>query len=108
MRRVVVAMAVAVLALGGAACGGGDGAGNGSGTGTEAGGEHAEHGGGGAHFSEQEADTVVPAVLRDFAIDMPDTVKGRKVFFRLENQGPTEHEFVVVGADGVLFLFKPR
>lgn len=98
MRRRFVPMVVAVLALGLAGCGGDD-ADSGTASGGDDHGEHG-HGEGGAAFSEQEADSVVTATMRDFAIDMPGTVKGRKVFFRVPNEGPTEHEFVVVGPDG--------
>ena len=92
-----------MVVLGLAACGGGEdrtGAGSasspGSDTGTEGLGTQAAAG-----FPESEATTVVKTTLRDFAFEgAPATVKGPKVYFEAVNQGPTEHELVVMDEAG--------
>lgn len=73
-----------------------------SGTGSDSGSGTATHHGGEAKaaFPESEADTQVSAIMRDFSISVPESVKGEKVLFRVENQGPSDHEFVVVDEDG--------
>ena len=54
-----------------------------------------------AAFPESEANTVVRATLRDFAFEsVPPTVKGPKVYFEATNQGPAEHELVVLNEAG--------
>ncbi|HVF74910.1 MAG TPA: cupredoxin domain-containing protein [Acidimicrobiales bacterium] len=87
---------LATLALG--ACGGGEdrpgSAGSASGSGS----------GSGSHAHETtlktvpaaEATTTVDVVMRDFKFEMPTTVKAGKVLFRVKNEGPTEHEFVIM------------
>lgn len=65
--------------------------------------EHEHHGGGGAPaFDRAAADTGLDVVLRDFAIDgLPGTaLEGPKVFFSARNDGPAEHELVIVHEDG--------
>lgn len=103
-RRAAAAAVVAVL-VGLSGCGGGEdrpgsgGSASGSGTGTEGSGTHA--GDQKAAFPESEANTVVKATLRDFAFEgVPAMVKGPKVFFEATNQGPTEHELVVMEEAG--------
>ncbi len=103
-RAVMAAVLLAVLS----ACGSGEdrpstgGSGSGSGTGAGGSGSHTgDHGGGGAGFAESEANTVVRATLRDFAFEsVPPTVKGPKVYFEATNQGPSEHELVVMDEAG--------
>ena len=114
MRRVglgAVALAVVVLLAG---CGDGEdrpgpGSGSGSGTGTGSGSasgvgsdEHGEHESANkASFGQSEADTVVSVTMRDYAFTgISPTVKGKKVFFQVENQGPAPHELLVMHPDG--------
>ncbi len=112
MRRMAlsaVGLAVVIL-LGG--CGDGEdrpaqgsgsvsGTGTGSASGTGTGGHGGHEGRNEASFGQSEADTVVSVTLRDFAfVGIPPTVKGKKVFFRAENQGQAPHELLVVHADG--------
>ena len=93
MRRALGVVGAAVLLAMLAACGNGDDVGSDNHTG--------DHGGKGAGFSESEATTVVRATLRDFAFEsIPSTVKGPKVYFEASNQGPTEHELVVMDEAG--------
>ena len=102
-RRTAVAVTAAVLlAAVLSACGGGEdrpgtsGSASGSGTGT---GQSASKTG--DAFPESDANTVVKATLRDFAFEgVPATVKGPKVYFEATNQGPTEHELVVLDDSG--------
>jgi uncharacterized cupredoxin-like copper-binding protein len=92
-----------MVAMGLAACGGGEdrpgagsASGSGSGTGNGVSGTQAK-----TSFPESEATTVVKATLRDFAFEgAPATVKGPKVYFEAVNQGPTEHELVVMDEAG--------
>ncbi len=103
-RTVMAAVLLAVLA----ACGNGEdrpstgGSASGSGTGASGSASHTgDHGGKGAGFPESEANSVVRATLRDFAFEsVPRTVKGPKVYFEATNQGPTEHELVVMDEAG--------
>lgn len=105
-------VALMVVLIGLAACGGGEdrpGTGSGTGTGSASGtgagsatgaGEHEEHPAM-ADFSKEEADSVVRVKMRDFAFEgIPATAKGRKVFFEATNDGPAEHELVVVDEHG--------
>lgn len=117
-RRLGMAVAVLTVVIGLAACGDGEdrpgtasgtGAGKSAGSGT-ASGSHA--GGHKAGFSAAEADTVAKVILRDFAIQgIGPTVKGPKVFFEASNQGPADHELVIVNEDGreqgEIHAFKP-
>ncbi len=108
LRPTAAVVAVTVLLAVLSACGGGEdrpstgGSASGSGTGTGGSGSHAgDHGGQGAGFPESEANTVVRATLRDFAFEsVPATVKGPKVYFEATNQGPTDHELVVMDEAG--------
>ena len=114
-RAVVSVVLVMAVLLGMGACGDGEdrpgqvteegtgtGTGSGSGTGTgSASGTGSVSGTGASSFSEGEADTVVHATLKDFEIGgVPETVKGEKVYFEVKNDGPSKHEFYVIGADG--------
>ena len=63
-------------------------------------GDDHEHHEGGADFSKSEADTDVHATAKDFAFELPETVKGKKVFFEVTNDGQAEHEFLVRDAGG--------
>ncbi|MDQ3680643.1 MAG: hypothetical protein M3378_08915 [Actinomycetota bacterium] len=96
-----------VLVVGLAACGDGEdrpstgGSASGSGTGTGSGSHAGEHGGEAKSFPESEANTVVRSTLRDFAFEgVGPTAKGPKVYFEADNQGPSEHELVVVDEQG--------
>lgn len=52
-------------------------------------------------FAKSEATTAVDLKAVDYSyVDLPATVKGPNVFFTVTNEGHTEHEFEVVGADG--------
>ena len=107
-----VVLVVVFLSL--AACGDGEdrpGTGSGTGTGSASGtgagfatgaGEHGEHGSAAtANFSREEADSVIRVKMRDFAFEgIPATAKGRKVFFEATNDGPAEHELVVMDEHG--------
>lgn len=86
---------VAVLALG--ACGGGDdGPGDqGSPTTSSASGDHG-HKTTLATIPAAEATTTVDVTMRDFKFEMPTTVKAGKVLFKVKNEGPTEHELVIM------------
>jgi len=102
VRRAAVAVAVLLAVL--SACGGGEdrpgtgGSGSGSGSGTGTGGSGTGTGGA---FPESEATGIVRATLRDFAFEnVPASVKGPKVYFEATNQGPTEHELVVMDEAG--------
>lgn len=85
--------------------GSGTGSASGTGTGSASGagspsGAH-EHGQGAvASFSKSEADSQVAVTLTDYAIAMPATVKGKKVFFEATNGGAAEHELLVVDDHG--------
>ena len=101
-RRRLATMVLGALSAttGLAACGNGeDRPGAGSATGAE---EHGEHGASAeARFSRSEADSMVRVGMRDFAFEgISPTTKGPKVFFEASNQGPSEHELVVVDEDG--------
>ncbi len=106
MRARAVMAAVLLAVIG--ACGNGEdrpstgGSASGSDTGASGSPSHAgDHGEQGAGFPESEANTVVRATLRDFAFEsVPPTVKGPKVYFEATNQGPTEHELVVMDEAG--------
>ncbi len=89
----------------------GSGSGSGSGTGSASGAGAASgsasgtgHGGHGssaqAAFAESEADTVAEVAMTDYAFALPATVKGRKVFFEVANNGAAEHEFLVLDSAG--------
>jgi uncharacterized cupredoxin-like copper-binding protein len=119
-RQKLAALAVGVvMAVVGGACGGdgedrpgtveSEGGGSGSGThsgsasGTGTGSASGTHTGSGtgAKFSETDANTVVHATLENFAIrEIPQTVKGAKVYFEVENKGPAPHEFYVIDSGG--------
>lgn len=104
--RFGVPLAVGVaLALG--ACGGEDRPGevtteSGTGTGSHTGSGTGSHTGSGAGpaFAEGEQDASVEVVMTDYAFAMPATVTGAKVLFSVRNDGPGEHEFEVLAADG--------
>jgi hypothetical protein len=52
-------------------------------------------------FKESEANTVVEVEMVDYRFSgIPETVKGPKVFFKVKNSGPAEHELVVVNSEG--------
>ncbi len=107
-------VALMVVFMGVVACGNGEdrpGTGSGTGTGSASGtgagsatgaGEHGEHGSAAeANFSREEANGRVQAKLRDYQFEnIPATVKGPKVFFEATNDGPAEHELVVVDEHG--------
>ena len=104
MRRTAVAVVVLLVALSGCGNGedrpspGGSGSGSGSGSGTGTGGAATKRG---DAFPESEATGIVRTTLRDFAFEsVPPTVKGPKVYFEATNQGPTEHELVVMDEAG--------
>lgn len=108
-RRVAAVAAAVVVAAALGACGdgedrpgsGGSGSGSGSGSGTAAGGSGTQAGEHKTAFPESEANTVVRVVMRDYAFEgIPAEVTGPKVFFEATNQGPTEHEVVVVDESG--------
>jgi uncharacterized cupredoxin-like copper-binding protein len=46
-------------------------------------------------FPPAEAETTVEVVMKDYEFVMPTTVKAGKVLFKVRNDGPTEHEFVL-------------
>ena len=94
-------VAVASLAGGLAACGNEDRpASSPVGGAAPASGSHAGPGRN-APFSREQADSVVPVTLRDFGFrGIEPVVKGPKVFFEASNDGPAEHELVVVDEDG--------
>ncbi len=97
MRR-LAAVAVSVLvAAGVAGCGNGEG---GSGNGHGGTGEHHHGGSGKPAFARSAADVEVDVTLRDFAIDMPPEVRGRKAFFEARNDGPSPHELELLDEDG--------
>lgn len=57
-----------------------------------------------AAFKESDADTVVRLTATEYAFaGLPQQVKGKKVYFEVQNDGKEEHELVVVGADGEPF-----
>ncbi len=108
-RRCCVALIVAFLSLAG--CGNGEdrpgtgsGTGSGSASGTGAGsatGAGEQGSGAKANFSKEEATGRVEAKMRDYRFeDIPATVKGPKVFFEATNDGPAEHELVVMDEHG--------
>ncbi|HEX2038557.1 MAG TPA: hypothetical protein VHF47_02370 [Acidimicrobiales bacterium] len=105
-KKFAVAFLVLVLALFGAACGDGEdrpgnaGSASGSGSGSAS--------GSGSHAGEQtvetipasEAEVTVDVVLKDFKIEgLPATIEGHKILFRAKNDGPTEHELVIMQGD---------
>ncbi|MDQ3571068.1 MAG: cupredoxin domain-containing protein [Actinomycetota bacterium] len=105
--RAGAVLAAGVLAAGLASCGDGEdrpspgASASGSGTGTGSGSHAGEHGGEAKSFPESEANTVVRATLRDFAFEgVGSTVKGPRVYFEATNQGPSEHELVVMDEAG--------
>lgn len=52
-------------------------------------------------FAKAAASQVVSIALRDFAfVDMPAEVQGPKVFFEARNEGPSEHEIVIITETG--------
>ena len=93
--RATAAAAAAVLAavlLG--ACGGGSG---------EAGDGHDHGGDTPPAFEEAQATTTVDAKLRNFVFDgIPGTVTGPNVLFRARNEGPIDHELLVVDSGGAV------
>ncbi len=106
---VVAAGGLATLVVGG--CGNGEdrpaqvsGSASGTGTGSVSGtggGEHAHHQERQATFGRSEANTVVVATMRDYAYGgIPPFVKGPKVLFEVVNEGPAQHEFLLVDAAG--------
>ena len=105
MRRVTIAVVlVSALSIAGACGDGEDRPGSGSASGSVSGsvsGTGSASGAEGASFEEADADTVVHATTQDFEIGgVPETVKGQKVYFEVENKGPSKHEFYVIGSDG--------
>jgi plastocyanin len=106
-RTATAALVMVVIALGTAACGGGeDRPGSGSASGSVSGsvsgtGSASGSTTGDAPFEEADADTVVHASAKDFAFEgIPASVQGPKVYFELENKGPSEHELEVLKPDG--------
>ena len=93
-RAALLASAVVAGACGGD---GGDGA-------ASQNGGHDDHGGAEgqvAKFARGEADKIVDVTMVDFAYrDLPSTIKGRKVFFSVRNDGPSAHEFIVFSEAG--------
>lgn len=108
-RGAAIAIAGAI-ALG--SCGDGDdtSASDTAGTGTDdghdqvdkAGDDHAAGGTPGKPaFAPADADVTVDVVMTDFAFrGVPADVAGTKVLFKVANQGPSEHEFVVFKEGG--------
>jgi ABC-type glycerol-3-phosphate transport system substrate-binding protein len=102
--RAAAAASVALL-LGLGACGsgedrpaGGSASGSASGTGT---GGSATQAGQATAFPKSDANTVVTVKMRDFAFEgLPAMVKGPKVYFEATNDGPAEHEVVIVDSGG--------
>lgn len=107
-KKAVVALLLTMLFLG--ACGDGedrpgsvsseDGSGTGTGSGTGSG---SGNGSGTMHhettaetFPAAEAEVTVDVAMKDFEFVMPTTVKAGKVLFRIKNDGPTEHEFLIL------------
>jgi uncharacterized cupredoxin-like copper-binding protein len=53
---------------------------------------------GGSHATGASGATVVGVTERDFRISAPTTVQAGDVMFRVHNEGPDAHEFLVVRA----------
>lgn len=66
------------------------GSGSGSGSGSHAHETTAET------FPPAEAETTVDVVMKDYDFAMPTTIKAGKVLFKIRNDGPTEHEFLIL------------
>lgn len=82
----------------GSASGAGAASGSGSASGTGHGGGHGDSAA--ATFARGDADTVADVSMTDYAFALPGTVKGKKVFFQVANNGAAEHEFLVLDAAG--------
>jgi uncharacterized cupredoxin-like copper-binding protein len=105
MRRLLILLAVTIIAAGCGSdtTGSGSASGSGSGSGSASGSASAPAEGdeSAPAFRESDADTVVhvEAVDYRFELDRPDA-KGTKVFFEVANKGEHDHEFEILDADG--------
>ena len=102
------ALVVLVLAALLGACGDGEdrpgdasasGSGSGSASGSASGsGTHAEeHETTAKTIPASEAEVTVDVVLKDFEFEgIPATIDGHKILFKAKNEGPTEHELVIM------------
>lgn len=92
-KSIASVLLLATLALG--ACGGGDDSPGDQGSPTTKADEHA-HETTMKTIPASEATTTVDVTMRDFKFEMPTTIKAGKVLFKVKNEGPTEHEFVIM------------
>lgn len=91
-RAAALALALAALTLG--ACGGGDDE-----TGSPSGSTSApmDHETTVETIPAAEAEVTVDVTLKDFEIaGVPETIEGEKILFKVRNEGPTEHELVLL------------
>ena len=58
-------------------------------------------------FPAAEAETTVDVVMKDFEFQMPTTIKAGKVLFKVKNDGPTEHEFLILQGSKEIIELEP-
>jgi len=62
---------------------------------------------GGAHKAHTPAGSIVPVAEGDFHIGVPTSLKAGEYTFRVHNEGPTRHEFIVVRTTGSALPLRP-